>query len=284
MPNLGHGGHGELTPTEPYDEEDELADLRREETVAYHDLVNDGGRPLYPIGLLEHVSANPEEFRDMLWPFWEYPPAHSRPWLVYKKQRRRWRDFRNWQNDNRGLEEDDDGAFSAYVESIKILCGRYQDLKELAKIEANPESIRPVYEADERRRRRWQRRWQREPGHQGFPEYVNAVKRRLSRHHFTQPFSLHIDPKLQDRSTTWTEYLCFEYWWLDRHTMTAKRHKLNLDKCWQELLEQGIVTPRETREFVLSDVFSRRENAAYYRAREARDAAESAGIDIFRLT
>lgn len=50
-----------------------LRDQRAEETEAYNDLVSGGGRPIYPISLVELVSRNPQEHRDALWPFWDYP-------------------------------------------------------------------------------------------------------------------------------------------------------------------------------------------------------------------
>lgn len=36
------------------------------ETEYYNDLVNDGGRPLYPISLMTNVSKNPKEHCEML--------------------------------------------------------------------------------------------------------------------------------------------------------------------------------------------------------------------------
>ncbi|PHH90253.1 hypothetical protein CDD83_4161 [Cordyceps sp. RAO-2017] len=220
--------------TPPYTEAERRADLRDDETEAYHDLVNNGGRPFYPISLLEQVSTDPDEYREMLQPFWAYPPAHSNPWRVYQKQLKRWQDFRNWQKDNRGLEDDDDG-YSAYVERTKRDCIKYGDTEELAEIEADPECLRSYWEQNEHYTRRWQRRWQREPGCNGFSDYVDATKRRLERHAFTRPFQLNEDPKQQDKLTTWIEYLCFEYWWLDRYTKSIKRLQPDYDKAWQDV-------------------------------------------------
>ncbi|KND93536.1 hypothetical protein TOPH_01939 [Tolypocladium ophioglossoides CBS 100239] len=162
--------------TPPYTEEEERADRRDEETEAYRDLVNDGGRPLYPISLLEQVLRDPEEYRKMLWPLWEHFPTHSTPWLVYQKQLKRWQDFRNWQNDNRGLEDDDDG-FSTYVERRKRGCIKLGYAKKLAEIKSDPECLRSDWEEYEHYMRRWQRRWQREPDCSEFSDYVDAIKR-----------------------------------------------------------------------------------------------------------
>ncbi|PNY27815.1 Uncharacterized protein TCAP_02250 [Tolypocladium capitatum] len=235
--------------TPPYDEEEVRADRRDNEMEAYYDFVNDGGHPLYPISLLEQVSRDPEEYREMLWPFWEYPGDHALSWLVFQRQLKRWQDFRNWQNDNRGLEDDYDG-YAAHVEKVKRNYIKEGYAKGLAKIEADPECLRWGWELFEYRIRRWQRRWQREPDCDGFSDYMDAMKRRLARHGFTRPFQLKADPKQQDKLTTWTEYLCFEYWWLDRHTASLERLKPDHDKRWQELVDLKVLKPHETKEFI----------------------------------
>jgi len=55
---------GRITP--PYTEEEELRDRIDAETEAYNDLVSDGGRPLYPLGLIEQVCRKPEEHCNIL--------------------------------------------------------------------------------------------------------------------------------------------------------------------------------------------------------------------------
>ena len=55
----------ERSPT-PLISREEIA--KRLETEAYNDLVNDAGRPLYPISLLEQVFKDPEEYREILRP------------------------------------------------------------------------------------------------------------------------------------------------------------------------------------------------------------------------
>lgn len=269
--------------TEIYDEEDERVNLRNNETEAYSDLVNDGCPPLYPISLLEQVSRNPEEHREMLWPFWAYPRDYTASWLVLQRQLKRWQDFRNWQNDNRSLKDDDDG-YTAYVEMRKRGCIKDGELKELAEIEADPECLRSGWERHEHYIRRWQRRWQREPDCDGFPHYSDAMKRRLARHGFTWPFQLHEDPKQQDRLTTWIEYLSFEYWWLDRHTKSIERLKPDHDRRWQELVNSELFKPYETKEFIRTTISSMQRGEAIDRAWEAREEAESEAREVFVST
>ncbi|KJZ69501.1 hypothetical protein HIM_11098 [Hirsutella minnesotensis 3608] len=270
--------------TEAYDEEDERADRIDSETEAYHDLANDGGRPLYPISLLEQVSRDPEGYRKMLWPFWNYPRDHAPSWLVFQSQLKRWQDFRKWQNDNRGLEDDDDG-FSAYVKRRKRGCIKDGDVKTLAAIEADPEDLKSGDWWEYKQKiRRWQRRWQREHGCNGFSDYVNAVMRRLARHGFTRPFELQEDPKLQDKLTTWIEYLCFEYWWLDRYTDSIERLKPDHDRRWQELVDKKIPKPHETKDFIRTTPSSMQRQKEDDQAREAKRAAEAEAERVYFLT
>ncbi|KAK4070040.1 hypothetical protein Purlil1_13558 [Purpureocillium lilacinum] len=189
--------------TPPYSEEDELRDRIDDETDAYNDLLGDGGRPLYPISLIDLVSQNPEKHHDMLRPFWAYPRDTQPSWSVFRRQLKRWRDFRKWQVDNRGL-EDEDGGFPAFVEMMKRIYTNCAYEEGLAKIEADPSWLKSEW-LDDQRIRRWQRYHQRERDCNGFSDYVDAVKRRLARHGFTQPFYLQEDPKLQDKLTTWID-------------------------------------------------------------------------------
>ena len=271
---------GRITP--PYTEEEELRDRIDAETEAYNDLVSDGGRPLYPLSLIEQVCRKPEEHCNILWPFWDYPRDSQVSWLVFRRQLKRWQAFRNWQIDNRGL-EDDDGGFPAYVETMKRRYAKDESTGELAQLEADPSWLKSAW-LEEQRARRWQQRWQRERGCNTFSDYADAVKRRLTRHGFTRPFLLREDPKLQDTLTTWIEYLCFEYWWLDRYTDSIKRLQPDHDKRWQELVDRKILRLHETREFVRTTASSIQESREENEARHAKLAAEAEANKIYLLT
>ncbi|XP_044719102.1 uncharacterized protein HRG_07667 [Hirsutella rhossiliensis] len=194
------------------------------ETEAYHDLVNDGGRPLYPIDLLDQVLKNSGEHGEMLRP-WQNP-SDPKSWSLFERQLQRWQDFRKWQIDNRDL-EDDDG---------------------------------------------------------GFPDYVEAVRRRLARHEFTRPFQLREDPKQQDKLTTWIEYLNFEYWWFDRYTKSAERLKPDHDKAWQELVDFNVLRPHETEESVRTLASAMKAQAEDDRAKKAVQQAMSEAKKVYTLT
>ncbi|PHH72469.1 hypothetical protein CDD80_4511 [Ophiocordyceps camponoti-rufipedis] len=205
--------------------------LAREEDVetwAHDEIVKDGGRPIYPIKQLLHVICRPDCYRELTWPFDADEPGLGK-WEVYQKQMKRWKHFLNWQKDNRDLDDGDDG-FALAWETFKHKPELELDGWHIV----TPKTF--CQRAVEERRRR--RQWQREPGCHGFSDYAEAVKRRLQRHGFHQPFQLKEDPDQQDQLTTWIEYLCFECWWLDRQTDSLDR----FTKAWQELVDAKAVT------------------------------------------
>ncbi|KJZ69148.1 hypothetical protein HIM_11466 [Hirsutella minnesotensis 3608] len=257
------------------------------ETEAYHELFHDGGRPLYPIDLLEQVLKYSEDYRDMLRP-WQ-SPCDPNSWKVFRRQLQRWQDFRKWQYDNRDL-EDDDGGFSAYVERIQHRTKRYYTedtmdryAKWLAEIEADPSHLKSGWELDQWERER-QRYSCREYGCEGFSDYAKAVKRRLARHNFTHSFQLMQDPKQQDKLTTWIEYLNFEYWWFDLYTETVDRLKPHHDKAWRELVDSKVLRPHETKEFIRTDASARQRQAEKDQAWKTMQRAKSEAGKVYTLT
>lgn len=100
-------------------------------------------------------------------------------------------------------------------------------------------------------------RWEDFVGRQGsttrkerrFPEYITALKDRLTRHRFTQTFQLDEDPARQDKLTTWIEYLGYEYWWYDQFA-PSKRRQQWYDNAWKKLVDSKVLRPFETEEFI----------------------------------
>lgn len=273
--------------------------MRENETRAYHDLINDGSRPLYPIDRLEQVFQSPDKYREMIDPwrdrlklelwqsFLNRQGPWPEPWELFQRQLARWRDFRTWQNDNREIEDDGDSGFLAYVErakgQMKLMLGEDNYIKWLAEKEADPSSFKEVWDfvefgRDEQRYRCVER------GCDGFPQYAKAVKRRLAQHNFTRPLHLHEDPKQQDKLTTWIEYLNFEYWWLDRQTRAMERLKLAHDKAWQKLVDLKVLRPHETQESIRTDVFAMERQAEQDRAQEAVERAKLEAMKVYKIT
>ncbi|KAF5018844.1 hypothetical protein F66182_9173 [Fusarium sp. NRRL 66182] len=258
-------------------------DITRLEIEAYHELINEGGRPLYPIGLIQDMYKDTDKHAEILRP-WQENPAEISAEDIFQRQLQRWQDFLKWQNDNRGR-EDDESDFSTYIERQK----RQQDslhrshAKRFAEIEANASCLKSEWDVQQALRER-QRRLYREHGCQGFRDYAAAVKRRLARHDFTQPFKLAKDPKKQDKLTTWIEYLNYEYWWLDKYTSDIERLEPEHDKAWQELVDKNIPRSHETKEFVRTVASSMECQNEDDTALKAVQRAESKAKQIYVLT
>ncbi|KAM3456399.1 hypothetical protein MY3296_001678 [Beauveria thailandica] len=267
------------SPTPPFDR-------TRREVDAYDELIDDGGRPLYPIGLIQKVYKDPDNYAEILWPWQEYLTPPVSPSGIFQRQWRRWRDFRKWQNDNRGR-EDDDGGFQVYVERQKYIIQRdfLPDFcaKRLAEIEADPSCLKSRWEGVQWERER-QRHYCRERGCRGFRDYAEAVKRRLTRHDFRQPFKLDKDPKKQDKLTTWIEYLNYEYWWLDKHTGDIERLEPEHDRLWQELGDEIVLRPHETKEFVRTTASPMERANEREQAEKVVEREESEAKRIYVLT
>ncbi|KAM3549396.1 hypothetical protein ARSEF4850_008876 [Beauveria asiatica] len=263
-----------------------MVDPTIRETEAYQELVDKGGRPLYPIDLIGDMYQDPDNYAEILWP-WQLNISPVSPSGIFQKQLQRWRDFRKWQNDNRRREDNDDGGFPAYVEWSKHIIQRDKKpkwaAKRLAEIEADPSCLKSSWE-DKQWERERQRRYCRERGCRGFRDYTEAVKRRLARHGFTQAFKLKKDPKNQDTLTTWIEYLNYEYWWLDKYTSDIERLEPGHDKLWQELVDKKILRPHETKEFVRTASSGMECEAEMDQAMKTVQRAESEAKRIYEST
>ncbi|KAG6017924.1 hypothetical protein E4U43_008314 [Claviceps pusilla] len=243
-----------------------IVDMWREDTQAYDRLVNDGGRPMYSFDLIKTIAKDRSAYHDMLEPYARPPRGHIvseldgfEQYQVLPRQLDRWRKFRRWQRDNRGI--DDSAYFEQEVFKIFLEEGR-PDWEPIwtgtpeEKIAHELESFKEPYGVWEvqQRHRNWQRKYQREPNCEGFSDYEKALAARLVRHGFTQPFRLAEDLKQQDKLTTWIEYLGFEYWWLDYYIASVERCAEKYRKACEEHTKSGLFTDDESVEYFRTDV------------------------------
>lgn len=109
IPSLG-GEHSTAQPATPQD----VSEKR-----FYEKLVNDGGRPLYPIHLLDDVAGDPGAHQDMLRPWLLLHNANPPEWEVFRAQSFAWEHFRRWQAYNRRPGHpspvDQEAAFNTFV-------------------------------------------------------------------------------------------------------------------------------------------------------------------------
>lgn len=230
---------------------DSLRYLQRQ----YHDvLVSDGGRPCYPIALLDDFSENPTTY-----PTLAHPWAFENEWEVFHQQVRHWHDFLRWQLHWRGL-YDFNTEYVRYVNTFKIRWSGYKRDRDAAKFEADPLYLMPYWKS-------WQEQYKvdwkyispvsnippRLSGQTTFNRYFEGVKLRLAQHGLTRTFQLHEDVQQQDKLTTWIEYLAFEYAWCDRYTRLAKRRQPEYDAAWKKLVDSGALRDGETMDYLYSD-------------------------------
>ncbi|KXX80631.1 hypothetical protein MMYC01_203397 [Madurella mycetomatis] len=243
------------SPTPIYNE---VAETKTSETIAYHDLIKDGGRPLYPISLQEEKDNREyneeEKFATFVgegehkdaestaneWAKWEHPGITESQYLKSLRVQ-----FEKRQDEN--CTDNEEEGFSAFLEERKR-----------RNLEAG--YIWPGMAEDEYRQ---------DHGRGGFPEYIAEAKRHLAKHGFTRSFQLDEDPARQDKLTTWIEYLNFEYSYHDRYKRSIKRLRPKYNEAWKKLVDSEVLRPGETDETVYTI------ESAFQRASE-REQAEKA--------
>ena len=199
------------------------------ETFCHDELVQAGGRPAISLELLLSTLKDVNAGREKL-ELWlggtdssrqdgDVPPAFS-------AQLEDWETFQHkWQWDNRGRYAGDEG-FAAFLESRRK---RYLYKGESGVV------LDHSFEETARRIWEYEQRYLEASGTEGFVAYTQAVERRLTSHHFTQPFQLAEDPRQQDARTTWVEYLSYVYWWRDRHAAAMEAAEPQYRQAWHEL-------------------------------------------------
>ncbi|KAH6636366.1 hypothetical protein F5144DRAFT_176991 [Chaetomium tenue] len=210
------------------------------ETVAYNALVGDGGWPWYSFDLLDGVSRDHEDHREMLGTL-----GLDNGGDVYRTQFMRWKKFRRWQADNRGI-------FDIETDLRKK---QAHDALEKKSLGLDP----PCHDPEWERKRLTEERTREHrncvklgvakmQGENRFPVYVQAAQTRLKRHSFTRGFQPAQDHLHQDQLTTWIEYLNYEYWVQDGLVDRAARCQLEYEKTLKALFDERIVVQGETPE------------------------------------
>ncbi|TLS21815.1 uncharacterized protein PpBr36_09346 [Pyricularia pennisetigena] len=226
---------------------------KRYQTCCYHALVADGGRPPCPLDLLGDVYRQPAKHVELMKPWLGDPvffTGSADQLGVFSRPLQRWRQFRRWQADNRGVVlPDDDQDLATFRKAWKALLDRGTQAPAAAADQNDDDDDDDdddgqieVRWRTRRDRRRWERDICREVGSfadGGFDEYVEAARRRLRTHGFTDHFQLLRDAARQDAPDTWVEYLGFECWWLDWREAELRRHTLQRDATWAELRRDG---------------------------------------------
>lgn len=233
-----------MSPTALSEDTEFEAKVGRQEYQArcYQALLEEGGRPLFHIELLPQISANVDEYHDLLRPWRLYPDSpHHDDWELFHRQIIRWQEFRVSQLWHRGCTF----GFSEYLDQQR----RHEHM-----LGGASKSIYGA-EYEQMQRRRWERehgQWQQrqydtdDEAKAAFLEYNNAMKKLLKHYGFVQPFQLHPDVRQQDQLTTFVEYLGFEYHHLHLLTGSAQRMRPQPVAEREESAKAEVMAPSAT--------------------------------------
>ncbi|KAK3687148.1 hypothetical protein B0T22DRAFT_121510 [Podospora appendiculata] len=200
------------SPTQP------LSPPQGRATRNYDKLVKDGGRPMFPLELMDNVAKSPTAYRHLLRPWSTLADAdYPEWWLIFETQLYHWECFRRWQAHNRN-----EGPPS----HVQI---RYS---------SRWEYVDCAYNAFVRHFRL------------DSPSYSTAASALLAKYRVTRPVQFHQDPAQQDKLTEWIEYLAFECAVRDQYARGFQRLQLHHDEAWKTLVNSSLLRPFETEEYI----------------------------------
>jgi hypothetical protein len=217
------------------------------ERPAREGLIQAGGRPAYPIHLMEDIVNNPEAHLDIVMP-WARPAPRGAmiEKCVALRQLGDWKCFRVWQTATRhngstidehsGLRKHFDrrSAFNYFLRAFQ------------------PRST----------------------------TYTAAAKKLLELYDFTRPFQFHEDPKQQDKLTTWIEYICYISAMHYHFSELVKYKQKMCDEVWKILADSDLMKPDETRESILTTDVAWTRHQELKQASEAVRSAESVLVSV----
>ncbi|KAI6593773.1 hypothetical protein MCOR12_007159 [Pyricularia oryzae] len=186
-----------------------LDDMEDGEVSSHRDLVGAGGRPAYPIQILDQVWENPRAYSDILSLFcfleyeWESP-------TIFAWQKSRWDLFRAWQKDARTGRMCRTRTSQAAVKLIQSTRAGNRGLASYV------ESVRTNALVP-----------------------LDLQTDLIAKFHPTQ------DPMIQNALTTWLEYVAYGYIQTQCESTSAAHHKQRLRKNWEELVSLELLAPSE---------------------------------------
>ncbi|KAH6620870.1 hypothetical protein B0J18DRAFT_430913 [Chaetomium sp. MPI-SDFR-AT-0129] len=189
--------------------------VERYERECYEDLVRDGGRPMYPIELVNQLAEDPAAYPDLVRPWPLLPRMRS---MIFEAQWHHWKFFRSWQEHTRQqspLSEITSGPITQHWEANKVYSVFVTQFlsKNLM--------------------------------------YSDAAANLLKEHYFSRRGIQFLqDRTQQDKVTEWIEYLAFECAKHNWYGYQIQRCQKRIDACWETLASSGLLRPYETREYV----------------------------------
>lgn len=192
-----------------------LDDMEDGEVSSHRDLVRAGGRPAYPIQLLDQVWENPREYSEILSLFCFFEYEWQNP-TIFAWQKSRWDLFRAWQKDAR---------------TGRICAGRTSQaaVKLIQSTRAGDRGLASYVESVR----------------MNALVLLHLKTDLIARFHPTQ------DPMIQNALTTWLEYVAYGYIQTQCEATSAAHHKQRLRKNWEELVSLKLLTPSELKEGIV---------------------------------
>jgi hypothetical protein len=106
------------------------------------------------------------------------------------------------------------------------------------------------------------------------PTYIDRTRKQLEKHSFTHPFEFNLDPKKQDKLTTWIEYMSYEYMRYDR-VLWYRRREEWYNAAWAKLTDAEVLASHETQPYIHSKKCATIRQTEAVDRRQAVEAARS---------
>ena len=256
----------------------------QDETEGYHKLVDDGGRPPFPLSIYKDVMENEEkypEYHEIL-SYWRKGRDRCSGLIpCFSGHQWRWSTFRAVQQFAREHKFKNEWTLVKVAKEWTSFLFRHDPKY----IDGTAPPTRTWEEELERRDLSYD-----DPARDqfGFAEYVASLKERLAEHGFTRQFQLDEDAARQDKLTTWIEYIGYEYeyigyenWGYDQPAKCVKRYQRHHDRAWEQLVESKVLRPGETEESI-GDIRTAFQRAMDREYAEKAVAAASSDVAIAR--
>lgn len=195
------------------------------ELMAFLELNRLGGRPACSIDTFKKIRQNPEQYQEILDPWQsELDTGTTSPSEIklFSEQLSRWKLFRVWQHKSRGLDPPPELSSFQMNSSLNEDSFLDDDFEDSTMREARDRYQILIFSKSMKAER---------ANHAaGLSGYAEEAQARLRRHRIHRSFSPLSDPKRQSKLGTWLEYIAFETWWLDTHTVLCESDESHLEE------------------------------------------------------
>ncbi|KAM3427628.1 hypothetical protein NHJ13734_008911 [Beauveria thailandica] len=248
---------GGIETTDGGDEETRLVEeqvyLNREHRAIYWLWTHQVPLLYHPRSLLRAYYA-PERIKGLLRPFYWHPPLDFDAPVMhfFERQRLRFQEFQRFQAINRNMDTLEPSAMEEAYHAALIR--EATNAHHWLELTATPGCNGSVGRRNEFWARRIdERELLREEACSNFDEYQAAVRARLARNGVEVPANfalLNEDFAHQDRLTMWSEYLAFEYWFMEQYDDDVRRYQPSHDIAYAQLRRTGALRPHENADFL----------------------------------